>query len=104
MRWLINVRRTSLWVPTAGPQLDAYLSEADVLLYGGQAAGGKTDLGLGLAFTQHERSLIIRRQYTDMKGITDPRQADQWHGQGLQRLPAPTPDDRQQRKSSISAP
>ncbi len=60
-----------MWIPTPGPQLDAFLSEADILLYGGQAAGGKTDLGLGLAFTEHERSLVIRRQYTDMKGITD---------------------------------
>lgn len=62
---------TDLWIPTVGPQLDAYLSEADILLYGGQAAGGKTDLGLGLAFMEHERSLIIRRQYTDLRGITD---------------------------------
>lgn len=60
-----------LWVPTVGPQLDAALCEADILLYGGEGGGGKTDLGLGLAFTQHERSLIIRRQYTDLRGITD---------------------------------
>jgi hypothetical protein len=60
-----------LWIPSAGPQLEAMLSEADVLLYGGEGGGGKTDLGLGLAFTQHERSLIIRRQYTDLRGITD---------------------------------
>ncbi|KPK74196.1 MAG: hypothetical protein AMJ84_00450 [Acidithiobacillales bacterium SM23_46] len=63
--------QTDLWIPTVGPQLDAYLSEADILLYGGQAAGGKTDLGLGLAFMEHERSLVIRRQYTDLRGITD---------------------------------
>ncbi len=63
--------QNALWIPTPGPQLDAYLSEADILLYGGQGGGGKTDLGLGLAFTQHERSLIIRRQYTDLRGITD---------------------------------
>jgi hypothetical protein len=31
----------ALWVPNPGPQTEAYLSEADVLLYGGAAAGGK---------------------------------------------------------------
>ncbi len=61
----------ALWIPTPGPQLDALLCEADVLLYGGEGGGGKTDLGLGLAFTEHERSLVIRRQYTDLRGITD---------------------------------
>lgn len=60
-----------LWVPTVGPQLDAVNCEADILLYGGEAGGGKTDLGLGLAFTEHEKTLIIRRQYTDLRGITD---------------------------------
>ena len=60
-----------LWIPTVGPQLSAKNSEADILLYGGEGGGGKTDLGLGLAFTEHERSLVIRHQYTDLRGITD---------------------------------
>ena len=38
-----------LWLPNPGPQTDAYFSPADVLLFGGQAAGGKSDLLLGLA-------------------------------------------------------
>jgi len=29
------------WMPNPGPQTEAYLSEADILLYGGQAGGGK---------------------------------------------------------------
>jgi hypothetical protein len=64
-------KQKPLWFPNVGPQAEAYYSKADVLLYGGQAAGGKTDLGLGLAFTSHQRSLILRRQYTDLSGITD---------------------------------
>ncbi len=32
------------WLPSPGPQTDAYFSQADVLLYGGQAAGGKISL------------------------------------------------------------
>lgn len=59
------------WIPNPGPQTDAYLSPADVLLFGGEGGGGKTDLGLGLAMTQHQRSLVVRRQYTDLSGITD---------------------------------
>jgi hypothetical protein len=33
------------WVPNPGPQTDAYFCPADVLLYGGQGGGGKSDLG-----------------------------------------------------------
>lgn len=60
-----------LWIPNPGPQTDAYFCPADVLLYGGQGGGGKSDLGLGLAFTAHHRSLILRRQYTNLIGLTD---------------------------------
>lgn len=59
------------WVPTVGPQSDAYKSAADVLLFGGEPGGGKSNLALGLAFTQHKRSLILRRQYTDLGGLID---------------------------------
>ena len=60
-----------IWFPNAGPQSQAYFSEATVLLYGGQAAGGKTDLGLGLAFTAHKRTLVMRRHYANLTGLTD---------------------------------
>ena len=59
------------WIPTVGPQYDAYTSAADVLLFGGEPGGGKTELGLGLAFTQHKRTLFLRRQYTDLGGAID---------------------------------
>ncbi len=52
---------TGLWTPNKGPQSDAYDCPADELFYGGQAGGGKTELGLGLALTAHKRSLILRR-------------------------------------------
>lgn len=60
-----------LWVPNPGPQTQAYFCKADILLYGGEAGGGKSDLGLGLAFNEHYRSLIMRRQYTDLSGLTE---------------------------------
>jgi hypothetical protein len=59
------------WIPTVGPQRDAYHSPADILLYGGQAGGGKTALVLGLAFTAHRRSLILRRRYVDLNAIIE---------------------------------
>jgi hypothetical protein len=49
------------WSPNPGPQARAYTCAADELFYGGQAGGGKTDLGLGLALTAHRRSLVLRR-------------------------------------------
>ncbi len=59
------------WIPTTGPQADAYYSKADVLLAGGSPGGGKTELGLGLAFNAHQRTLFMRRQYTDLEGAID---------------------------------
>lgn len=57
------------WVPNTGPQTDAYFSEADELFYGGSAGGGKSDLILGLATTQHSQSLILRRTNNEAKGL-----------------------------------
>lgn len=59
------------WVPNPGPQTDAYFSEADCLLYGGEPGGGKSQLILGLAFNEHERSLIMRREYGDLERIIE---------------------------------
>lgn len=63
--------RKVLWQPLAGPQMEAYYSKADVLLYGGEPGGGKSQLILGLAFTQHQRSLIMRRQYGDLDRLIE---------------------------------
>lgn len=59
------------WIPSPGPQTDAFFCEADVLLYGGSGGAGKSDLGLGLAFTEHSRSLIIRRKYANLSSLTE---------------------------------
>ena len=68
---VLNETRHMRWIPNPGPQTDAYFSKADILLYGGQGGGGKSELGLGLAFTAHRRSLILRRQYTDLGAMID---------------------------------
>jgi hypothetical protein len=62
----------ALWAPFPGsPQEAAYHSPADWIGYGGAGGGGKTDLGLGLAGTQHRRSLILRRVYKSLAGTVD---------------------------------
>jgi hypothetical protein len=59
------------WVPNVGPQTAAYFCEADELLYGGEAGGGKSDLLLGLALNEHKRSRILRRINADAAELGD---------------------------------
>lgn len=62
---------TEKWIPSPGPQTAAYFSKADVLLYGGEPGGGKTQLILGLAYNCHTRSLIMRRKYNALGRIIE---------------------------------
>jgi hypothetical protein len=58
------------WEPfPESPQEAAYHSLADVTGIGGAAGGGKTGLMLGLAQTQHHRSIIFRRDKAQLEGI-----------------------------------
>lgn len=81
--------RRQRWVPNEGPQTYAYFSEADLLLYGGEPGGGKSQLILGLAFNEHQRSLIMRRQYGDLDRLVE--DALKIHGsrQGFNGSPPP---------------
>jgi hypothetical protein len=67
----IEATKGMTWIPNPGPQTEAYFCKADVLLYGGEPGGGKSQLLLGLAFNCQERSLIMRRQYTDLGHLTE---------------------------------
>lgn len=58
-----------IWTPFPGPQTLAYHSTADQLFYGGGAGGGKSDLLLGLAITSQRKSLILRRESTQLTDI-----------------------------------
>jgi hypothetical protein len=60
------------WIPFRNrPQETAYSSPADEIYFGGAAGAGKTGLGVGLALTQHRRSLILRRESTNAIEIVD---------------------------------
>ena len=57
--------------PRNKPQIAAYITEADVLYYGGSAGGGKSDLLLGLSITDHKKSIIFRREYKQLRELID---------------------------------
>jgi hypothetical protein len=67
----VAATRDLKWIPNPGPQTDAYNTPADVLLYGGEPGGGKSQLILGLAFNEHQRSLIMRRQYGHLDRLVE---------------------------------
>src|SRR3954451_9682835 len=73
---------TMAWVPNPGPQTQAFVGEADELFYGGEAGGGKTDLGIGLALTEHKRSLLLRRINKDAVKIKPRIEAILGHDSG----------------------
>jgi hypothetical protein len=85
----LDATQSRVFVPNPGPQTEAYFCPADLLLYGGQGGGGKTDLLIGLALEEHVNSLIMRRRYNDLTGIT--RRAVQMVGskQGFAGSPRP---------------
>lgn len=68
-----QVMPNQVWYPHPEnkPQCQAYYSKADITLFGGSPGGGKTGLLLGTALTQHQRSLIVRKQFTDLEGVVD---------------------------------
>lgn len=68
---LLHLARTIPWCPQPGPQTQAFHSDADVLLYGGAAGGGKTALSCGMAITAHRQTLFIRREAKQLGGVLD---------------------------------
>lgn len=59
------------FLPNPGPQTEALLSDADLLLYGGQAGGGKSALEVGCAALDHHSGIIFRREATQLDGIIE---------------------------------
>lgn len=57
------------WVPNEGPQTQAYFSQADILLYGGQAGGGKSQLVIGWGVNESQTGIIFRRELSQTDGL-----------------------------------
>jgi hypothetical protein len=64
-------RTHTYWSPLPGPQTEAFESDADVVGYGGAAGGGKTDLAIGLALTQHQKVGIFRETGPELTAVID---------------------------------
>lgn len=86
---VLDATRELKWVPNPGPQTDAYFCPADVMLYGGEAGGGKSSLLNGLSQTQHRRSLLMRRQYTDLGALIEEAKQINGGAQGFNGQPPP---------------
>ena len=67
----ILARDKALWRPLPGPQTLAYESQATIVGYGGSAGGGKSHLAIGKALTKHRKTMILRREATQLTGIID---------------------------------
>lgn len=69
VRQVTPLREKMRFVPLPGPQTEAYLSEADILLYGGQAGGGKSYLLMGLSSQEHRSAIVFRRESAQTDGL-----------------------------------
>ena len=58
-RHVMTATASDIWIPNPGPQTEAYYCTADELYFGGSAGGGKSEIGLGLAFTAHAPSPTV---------------------------------------------
>lgn len=60
-----------MWSALPGPQTLALQNDADELFFGGRAGGGKSDLLLGAAILEHQKSIIFRREFPQLREIID---------------------------------
>lgn len=58
----------SVWTPNPGAQTMVRESIADWVYMGGEAGGGKSFLSLGMGATDHKHTVILRREFEDLKG------------------------------------
>lgn len=58
-----------VWMPNPGPQSDAYLSKADIVLFGGRAGCGKSQVAIGWAVNEAQTGIIFRRELSQTDGL-----------------------------------
>lgn len=85
--------------------MEALLTPADELFFGGAAGGGKTSLLIGTAMEQHRRSIIFRKEFPQFKEIQE-QLTEVW---GLERYNHRThiwglPHDRKIELGSVNTP
>jgi hypothetical protein len=68
---LAHIELQKAFLPNPGPQTDALESTADILLYGGQAGGGKTALEVGGFFEGQYSGAIFRREAVQLDGLIE---------------------------------
>jgi len=68
---LLSEELSRAFLPNPGPQSAAMASEADILLYGGQAGGGKSALEIGCWFEAHHSGMVLRREGTQLDGLIE---------------------------------
>ena len=73
-------KATEIWTPYNGSQDSVYNSTADIVGYGGEAGGGKTDTAFGLAYYKHKRSILFRAELSQMENEIIPRGNEVYDG------------------------
>lgn len=68
---LLAEELSKAFLPNPGPQTAALHSLADILLYGGQAGGGKSALEVGAFFDGHYSGICFRREGTQLDGLIE---------------------------------
>ena len=63
--------KDTFWRPLPGPQTAAFYSKADIIGYGGAAGAGKSDLILGKTLMAAHTARIMRREGTQLVGLTE---------------------------------
>ena len=66
-----NTNEVPLWEPYNSMQKLAKASLAFETFCGGRARSGKTDLLLGLSFTEHQSSIIFRPEFSQMEALEE---------------------------------
>lgn len=74
---------TEKWIPQPGPQTLAYLSDADEVLFGGSAGGGKSDLLVGYALNEAHNAVIFRNGLGSLRDLESRAVAIMAHRDGF---------------------